>query len=77
MNRRNKVLWAIGILAIAGGALAYGVPVQYVLIAGLVLLCPLMMFMHGQGEHDESGKERNDRSSHTPVDPPEWRSKHQ
>ena len=46
MSTRNKLLWSIGILAVAGGALAYGVPVQYVLIAGVLLLCPAMMFMH-------------------------------
>lgn len=70
MSTRNKLLCAIGILAIAGAALAYGVPVQYVLIAGVLLLCPAMMFMHGG-----SGKGRNDSSAGTAADRPERRSK--
>lgn len=75
MSTRNKLLWAIGILAIAGAALAYGVPMQYVLIAGVLLLCPAMMFMHGHGGHDKSAKQRKDSSSHMPVDESERRSK--
>lgn len=76
MSKRNKLLWAIGILAIAAAALAYGVPVEYVVIAGVLLLCPAMMFMHGGGEHDKSGKELKD-SSHKPAGEPKRRSKHE
>lgn len=69
MSTRNKLLWAIGILAVAGGALAYGVPVYYVFIGGILLLCPAMMFMHGHGGRNETGKDGKDASSGMPSEP--------
>jgi hypothetical protein len=69
VGTQKKWLWAVGILAAGAALLAFGVPAPTVLILGLVLLCPLMMFfmMGGKNTHEGSKKDPSS-SSDTPRD---------
>lgn len=64
MSTQKKWFWAVGILVAGAALLQFGVPAQTLLIGGLLLLCPLMMFFMG----DESKKDHPGASSHTAPD---------
>lgn len=66
MSTQSKWLWAVGILAAAAALLAFGVAMQNVLLIGLVLLCPAMMFFMGKNMHKGSGKDEPGAPSDTP-----------
>lgn len=69
MRSQSKWLWAVGIIAGAAALLAFGVAMQYVLLIGLLLMCPLMMlFMGGKNMHAGSKKGEPAASSDTPHD---------
>jgi hypothetical protein len=65
MRTRNYGLYAIALAIVVIGALALGVPVNTLLVLGLVLACPLMMVfmmrgMHGTNEqHRQEGLDRS------------------
>lgn len=57
MNTQRKWLWAIGATAAGAALVAFGVPLEYVLIGGFLLLCPAMMlFMGGHNTDGDSRK---------------------
>lgn len=74
MNTQNKWLWAVGAIAVGAALVAFGVPLQYVLIGGLLLMCPAVMFFMGS-RHEDSKKDQPSASSHTPRDNPGKESK--
>ncbi|WP_433498822.1 DUF2933 domain-containing protein [Sphaerimonospora sp. CA-214678] len=57
MKRSHLPLYAIALAILIVGLVATGVPISTILLALLVLACPLMMlFMHGShGDHDTHG----------------------
>lgn len=67
MSTQRKWLWAVGAIAAGTALVAFGVPAHYVLIGGLLLFCPAMMFFMGR-EHDGSKKEQPGAASATPRD---------
>jgi hypothetical protein len=65
MSSRNYGLYAVALAIVVVGALWLGVPVNTLLLLGVVLVCPLMMLfmmrgMHGEGS-DQRPPERQDR----------------
>ena len=74
MSTQTKWLWAAGILTAGAALLAFGVPARYVLIGGLLLLCPAMMFFMG-GSRGHSKKDQPGASTATPRDSPAKESK--
>lgn len=68
MSIQKKWLLTVGILTIGAALLAFGLPTQTVLILGLLLLCPLMMFFMMGGKHTQEGssKRQPDGTSNTP-----------
>jgi hypothetical protein len=58
MSTRRKWLWAIGIIAAGGALVAFGVPMQYVLIGGFLLLCPPDDVFHGRTQYGRRVQER-------------------
>lgn len=69
MSAQKKWLWAVGAIAAGAALVAFGVPLQYVLIGGVLLLCPAMMiFMGGHGTDDAPGKGKTRASSDMPPD---------
>ncbi|WP_063728839.1 DUF2933 domain-containing protein [Streptomyces sp. RTd22] len=58
--KKNYGLYAIALAIVIVGAVALGVPVQTLVLLGVVLACPLMMFFMMRGMH--SGQNQNDRS---------------
>lgn len=60
MSTRGKWLWVVGALIVGAVLLDRGVPLQYVLVGAIVLLCPAMMLFMGKKHMDEEpkGKER-------------------
>lgn len=67
MSIQSKWLWAAGILAAGAALVAFEVPMQYVLLGGLLLLCPLMMFFMGRHNMDGGSKKG---AARTPSDTP-------
>lgn len=66
MSTQNRWLWVVGALIVGGALVALGVPIQYVLVGGVVLLCPAMMlFMAKKGMNENSTKDLG-ASSDTP-----------
>lgn len=56
MKRQQWGLYAIALAVLVVGLVWAGVPASTLLIAALVLVCPLMMlFMHGGGGHGGHG----------------------
>lgn len=53
MSTQRKWIIAAGIIALGAALVAWGLPAEYVVVGGLVLLCPLMMLF--MGGHDRSG----------------------
>ena len=65
MKTRNYGLYAIALAIVVIGALALGVPMNTLLVLGLVLVCPLMMLFMMRGMHgtnEQHRHEANDRS---------------
>lgn len=77
MSIRSKWLWAVGILTAGAALFAFGVPAQTVLILGLVLLCPLMMFsmMGGKNTDGPSEKDQPRASADAPRAGPDMEGK--
>jgi hypothetical protein len=71
-GRRNYGLLAVAVAIPVVGLLWAGVPASRLFVLGLVLACPLMMFvmmrgMHGSGRHDQhdpSVQQRRDDNQH-------------
>lgn len=61
MKRNHLPLYAIALAILIIGLVATGAPISTVLLALLVLACPLMMLlMHGgHGEHGKHGEHRD------------------
>lgn len=66
MSTQSKWLWLAGIIIIGGVLLLFGVPMQYVLLGGVLLLCPAMMLFMAKKARDENSK--RGASPHTPPD---------
>ena len=56
MSKQSKWLWVVGALIVGGVLLDRGVPIQYILVGALVLLCPAMMLFMGKKHMDEDSK---------------------
>ena len=78
MRRQSWGLYAIALAILAVGLVALGVPASTLLLAALVLVCPLMMmFMMGgmHNGHRTVGQDREpaapaaDRHDHEPTAP--------
>jgi hypothetical protein len=52
MKRQQWGLYAVALAILVVGLAWAGVPVSTLLAAGLVLICPLMMFVMMRGMHD-------------------------
>ena len=62
MNGRRRYGTVIGVgLGAAALALAVGVPLGTILLIGVVLLCPLMMGMHGGGHEGHGAPSRTEQ----------------
>ncbi|WP_220137152.1 DUF2933 domain-containing protein [Streptomyces himalayensis] len=57
IGKRNYGLLAIALAIVLVGALALGLPLSTLVLLGIVLLCPLMMFFMMRGMHDGSGQD--------------------
>ncbi len=67
MKRQQWGLYAIALAVLVVGLVWAGVPASTLLIAALVLACPLMMFFmmrDGHGGHGQSPPEPHDHSRH-------------
>ncbi|QLH25298.1 DUF2933 domain-containing protein [Streptomyces sp. Rer75] len=60
-RKKNYGLYAIALAIGIVGALALGLPVQTLILLGVVLACPLMMFFMMRGVH---GGQQHDASHH-------------
>ncbi|MEX0805802.1 MAG: hypothetical protein WD688_21155 [Candidatus Binatia bacterium] len=60
MTGQRKWLWIVGAIAVAAVALGAGVPLGTLLLVGLLLLCPAVMYfgMRGMGTQQEGRSER-------------------
>lgn len=68
MSKQSKWLWAIGILVLGAVLLDRGVPIQYLLLGGVLLLCPAMMLFMSKKGMDENSKKEPGASLDTPPD---------
>lgn len=65
MKRQRWGLYAIALAILVVGLVWAGVPASTLLIAALVLVCPLMMlFMHGGGGHASHNHDPDRDSGH-------------
>lgn len=55
MRTHNYGLYAVAVAVVAVGALWAGVPVASLALLGLLLVCPLMMFVMMRGMHGGDG----------------------
>jgi multisubunit Na+/H+ antiporter MnhG subunit len=67
MRTRNYGLYAIALAIVVIGALALGLPLNTLVVLGLVLACPLMMMfmmrgMHGTNTPERQRQDASDRS---------------
>lgn len=62
MKRRQWGLYTVALAILIVGLVWVGVPASTLLIAGLILVCPLMMFLMMRGMHggDMSGRQGHD-----------------
>ena len=68
MNVDRRWLWAAGLLAVVGGALAMGVPLSTLLYVAALLACPAVMFF-GMGMMSKTGTGSQGRSTACHADP--------
>lgn len=67
MKRQQWGLYAVAVAIVAAGLLWAGVPASTLLIAGLILVCPLTMLVMMRGMHDGSARHdqhHDDRPHH-------------
>ena len=71
MRSRNVGLYAVVLAIVVVGAVWAGLPVGTLALLGLILACPLMMFLMMRGEHGGQGSQdghgRQDDSSGRPA----------
>jgi hypothetical protein len=60
-------LYAIALAVLIVGLVAVGVPASTLLIAALVLTCPLMMLVMMRSMHGSPSREHHDQAPHDPA----------
>ncbi|RZU53205.1 DUF2933 family protein [Krasilnikovia cinnamomea] len=64
MKRQSWGLYAIALAILVVGLVAFGVPAQTLLLAALVLTCPLMMIFMMSGMHGGHGGDDQKSDDH-------------
>jgi hypothetical protein len=67
MRRQSWGLYAIALAILVVGLVALGVPASTLLLAALVLVCPLMMMFMMGGMHSDHGTAGRDREPAGPA----------
>jgi hypothetical protein len=75
MKRQQWGLYAVALAILIVGLVAVGVPASTLLIASLILVCPLMMFVMMRGMHGGEGHSGHGEH-HSAPQPPEHGTSH-